>query len=143
MFTSFALLSEAAEAGGTGEEGCGGALPPYCHLDMSAEEDLAEALKSALTSILNGVGSCAVELPTELDDDVNVDELNLLLLPGDGSVEVLGRQESPECEEGWFQDEERAAPTLCTESCARLRGAPMAHVEVLFGCEAVEPPPPT
>ena len=38
---------------------------------------------------------------------------------------------------------ESGETTLCSDSCARLRGDPGARVEVLLGCDAVLLPPPT
>lgn len=136
-------LATAAVAGGTANEGCAvlpqsGGTTDWCHIDLSQGTDFAGALNAALSRILGLITSCTFDIPAQGADGqvVNKDQVNVIYTPGTGGDEVLvGRADSPDCEDGWYFDGNRVV--LCSNTCTTAQNDPMGKIELLFGCDSV------
>lgn len=135
-------LAEAAVRGGTARSGCSLYGPDYCHIDLSQNPDFAGALNEAFARILGQIVSCSFELPTPPPGEVlNTDQINVIYSTGPGGTETLiGRNEDPNCVEGWQLDDQNRL-TLCSTTCDLVKSNPLARIELLFGCDAVDVEP--
>ena len=135
-------LAEAAVRGGTARSGCSLYGPDYCHIDLSQNADFAGALNAAFARILGQIVSCSFELPSPPPGEMlNPDQINVIYSTGSGSTETLiGRNEDPNCVEGWQLDDQNRL-TLCSATCDQVKSNPLARIELLFGCDAVDVEP--
>ncbi len=135
-------LSEAAADGGTATEGCSHDGNPYfCHFDMSQATDFGAALRGALTTITGQVISCSYEMPLPPEGEtIDVNEVNLIVHPGEGGNVLLLRANNGDCREGWYYDEEGNI-ALCQDSCDRAQSDSLAALQLFFGCETQIAPP--
>jgi hypothetical protein len=128
-------MSRAAALGGTARSGCSLNGPNYCHIDLSQESDFAGALNAALARILGQIVSCSFELPAPpAGETLNLSEINVIYSPGSGGADQLvGRDDSPDCQEGWQLDASNRV-VLCPAICDAVQRDPQGTVELLFGC---------
>jgi hypothetical protein len=137
-----AWLAEAAVRGGTARSGCSLNGPDYCHIDLSQNADFAGALNAAFARILGQIISCSFELPDPPPGEVlNTEQINVIYSSGSGGTEtLLGRNEDPNCTEGWQLDDSNKL-TLCPATCDLVKANPQARIELLFGCDTVDVEP--
>jgi hypothetical protein len=130
-------MSEAAILGGTARSGCSVNGPDYCHIDLTEEADFSAALNAALARILGQIVSCSFELPSPpAGEELNLSQINVIYSPGGGAPEELvGRDDSPECTEGWQLDASSRV-VLCPATCEKVQSNPQGQVELLFGCDS-------
>ncbi len=134
-------MSRAAVLGGTARSGCSLGGPNYCHIDLSQESDFAGALNAALARILGQIVSCSFELPTPpAGETLDLSQINVIYTPGSGGDELVGRDDSPDCQDGWQLDSNNRV-VLCPNTCDMVQRDPQGSVELLFGCasEVSEP----
>ncbi len=128
-------LSQAAQAGGTATDGCSDNGPNFCHFDMTQESDFGAALRQALAAIVGQIADCTINIPdAPSGQEVDPNQVNVILTPKEASAEVIGRDMSVECMNGWNYDSTGKAIELCEESCLQLRQDTSSGLELLFGC---------
>lgn len=129
-----AALSRVAEAGGTGAPGCSHEGPRYCHFDMTRSTDLGAALERALADISAELVSCEYTIPAPpAGRSFDPERVNVLHTSSDGDTELLLRDESAACSEGWTYSSDRRRIVLCPTTCDAVRAA-QGRIDVLFGC---------
>jgi len=127
-------MSLASVLGGTARSGCELEGPNYCHIDLSQESDFASALNSALARILGQIVSCSFELPSPPPGEtLDLGQINVIYSPSSGDEVLIGRDDSPDCQDGWQIDSNNRV-VLCPEACDLVQGDPGGTVELLFGC---------
>ena len=138
------VLSQLASNGGTAKANCSDTGPDFCHLDMTNEPDLAEALSRALQQIATRLRSCEFPIPAPPAGQVlDADLVNVLFTAKNGVTETIARDPSAaDCSEGWQYSANGQNIVLCGDACDRVRVDPESTVEVLFGCETVKAPKP-
>ncbi len=133
------VLSALARKGGTAPADCSDDGPIYCHLDMTAEPDLAKGLAAALDQVATSLRSCEYPIPTPpnmrtLDPGL----VNVLFTPSDGPVRTIGRDPSKTaCNQGWQYSSDGSSILLCGDACKAAQEDVGAKVEILFGCRTV------
>lgn len=129
-------LSQMAQAGGTGSDGCShDGRPQYCHFDMTAEEDFALALRDALASISGIALSCAYDIPEPpAGAELDLSKINVLFTPPGGERELIP-QSAPEssCSSGWRYSDDRSQVLLCGDTCDRVSSS-SGQLSLEFGC---------
>jgi hypothetical protein len=130
-------MSEAAVLGGTARSGCSVDGPEYCHIDLTEEVDFAAALNAALARILGQIVACSFELPAPPPgQELNLSQINVIYSPGSGGEEeLIGRDDSPDCTEGWQLDTNNQV-VLCPATCERVQSDARGQIELLFGCDS-------
>jgi len=135
-------LSEAAVQGGTAPAGCDVGGPNYCHMDMTEAPDFSAALEEGLAQIAGQINSCtyAVAAPPA-GQMIDMNQVNMIVTFGDGSSELILRDDNGECTEGWQLDDNEQI-VLCGATCDRVQADTGSHVELLFGCASGDVPIP-
>lgn len=129
-------LSKIASAGGTPKAGCSDAGPNFCHFDMTTEQDLSAALRSALTEIAGQIASCEYEIPAPPSGmSLDPSRVNVVYTPASGTPETILRDPSTECSEGWQYSADGESIVLCGATCERVKNERGGSVELLFGCQ--------
>jgi hypothetical protein len=135
-------LSQLASRGGTAAPGCD-ADAGACHFDMTQQSDFATALTLALTAINGRALTCELPLPTADGVQLDLDLVNVLHIPGDGTqTRVIPRDFRAACEqgtEGWRYSRDLARIELCSATCGKLRADEAARLDVVVGCPAAQP----
>lgn len=129
-------LSQMAQAGGTGIDGCShDGRPRYCHFDMTAEEDFAVALRDALASISGIALSCAYEIPeAPTGETLDLSKVNVLFTPPGAAREVvLQSPPGADCTTGWRYSDDQSQVLLCGDTCDRVSSS-AGQLELEFGC---------
>lgn len=126
------FLSEMAQVGGTGPEGCSNTGPNYCHLDMTQSADFSAALADGLAAIADQVVStCVFAAPDSMDFDL--EDINVIVEAADGSAKLIIEDAEGDCGEGWSWNA-AGEIELCPLTCAGLESSPGAVVSVSLGC---------
>ena len=126
------FLSEMAQVGGTGPEGCSNTGPNYCHLDMTQSADFSAALADGLAAIADQVVStCVFAAPDSMDFDL--EDINVIVEAADGSAKLIIEDAEGDCGEGWSWNA-AGEIELCALTCAGLESSPGAVVSVSLGC---------
>jgi hypothetical protein len=132
------VLSQIAEAGRTPRPDCD-AQAGNCHFDMTEQDDLGEALLSALSAVaVRAALSC--ELPMPRSDAVAVDfaRVNVVYSPADGSpprvVPMDGRKACDGGANGWQYADGETKIQLCGAACDTVRADRGARLDVVLGC---------
>lgn len=129
------FLSEMAQVGGTGPDGCLNTGPNYCHLDMTQSADFSAALAEGLAAIADQVAStCVFAAPA--DKSVDLDEISVILESSDGSAKLIIEDAEGDCSEGWLWNA-NGEIELCGLTCAGLETDPGAVVSVSLGCTSI------
>lgn len=136
-------LSRAASEGGTAADGCSDSGPVYCHMDMTAEENFAQALVAGLGKIAGQVVTeCTYDFPSPPSGQtINPYLTNVILRWSDGSASLLIRDDKdPEsCSEGWRLTSDNKIE-LCGTSCDQAKADKGASVSLSFGCSVDDIP---
>lgn len=134
-------LSQMAEAGGTAEPGCSHDGPNYCHIDMTADDDLSAALAGALSQVTERLISCNYSIPERSAEGelVDRDRINVQFTDSGGAVQQLARNDADDCESGWFFDGDTLE--LCSATCEAVQAARAATLDLFLGCETRVAPP--
>lgn len=134
------VLSAIAMAGGTAPEGCD-VKAGNCHFDMTRQDDFDTALQKALREISGQALSCELPLPDPGKGTIELERLNVIYSPADGSEPELIRQDARlPCErgaDGWQYAEGAAKILVCGATCDRVRADRGARLDVVLGCPAV------
>lgn len=115
----------------------------YCHYDLSASDDFAGSLVTALQAITSSVVSCSYTLPPPPDSSESIDPAltNLVYADGNGGHYLLLPNTSDTCDRGWrFTDASQSALEICGVTCDLLQANPSARLNVVFGCRSGEVP---
>jgi hypothetical protein len=154
------LLSLLAAAGGTALPSCTpspgtvdastGALilrGTYCHYDLSAEPDMAAALKAMLNEVAARAATCRYAVPQPPPPFVFLDTslFDVTLTSGDVRY-ALSRAPEDDCSQGgeWHYsayDEVTGVPTqweLCPEVCAQVSVDPSASIDIVAVCLGID-----
>jgi hypothetical protein len=134
-------LSQAAVIGGTAREGCNEDGPDnYCHLDMTETDDFSAALNEGLEQIAGQINSCAYAVASPPDgQQIDMNQVNMIVNFGDGSSELVLRDDNGDCSEGWQLDGNDQV-VLCGATCERVQADNQSRVELLFGCASGDVP---
>ncbi|OQX70315.1 MAG: hypothetical protein B6A08_00350 [Sorangiineae bacterium NIC37A_2] len=136
-------LSRAASEGGTAADGCSDSGPVYCHMDMTAEENFAQALVAGLGKIAGQVVTeCTYDFPSPPSGQTIDPYLtNVILRWSDGTASLLIRDDKdPEdCTEGWRLTDDNKIE-LCGTSCDQAKADKGASVSLSFGCSVDDIP---
>jgi hypothetical protein len=104
------------------------------------DTDWTDIFVSIAEGVVAGVAvNCEFAMPEPPDGQViNLDDIRVKYVRGDGSVEALAPVSGPGActDTGWYFDDP-AAPTeirLCPGACQRVQGDPDARLEVELGC---------
>jgi hypothetical protein len=128
-------LSRMAEAGGTAKPGCSHRGPNYCHFDMTEELDFASALTDALGTISGLALSCSYDIPAPpAGATLDPARVNVLFSPSGGPQELIGKNGTGPCNEGWQYSADGTQVLLCGSTCDRVRSSD-GSLELQFGCE--------
>lgn len=128
-------LSRMAEAGGTAKPGCSHRGPNYCHFDMTEELDFASALSDALGTISGLALSCSYDIPDPpAGATLDPARVNVLFSPSGGPAELIGKNGSGPCDDGWQYSPDGKQVLLCGSTCERVRSSD-GSLELQFGCE--------
>lgn len=135
-------LSRAAIAGGTALDDCNEDSEPYCHMDMTQAPDFSAALNEGLGQIAGQINNCTYAVAEPPDgEQIDMNQVNMIVTFGSGDSELVLRDDSGDCSEGWrLNDEDQIE--LCEATCERVQQDMQAHVELLFGCASGEVPIP-
>jgi hypothetical protein len=128
-------MAQAAVLGGTARPGCSVIGPDFCHIDLTQTNDFAASLRSALAEVTGAIASCVYELP-EVDSGrvLDLGAINVIYTPPSGEAELIGRNDAPDCQEGWQIQGNNVV--LCGATCDLVQSDPSATLELLFGCES-------
>lgn len=130
-------LSQAAEYGGTSPGNCSHQAEPYCHFDMSVENDFAEGLTRAMTQIIGQVAQCDYTIPPpEGDQAIDLAAIHLVLVAGGTGYIEIYQSASGDCTHGWYLDRSGDEPRvkLCSATCEVVHSDPLMELQWLFGC---------
>jgi hypothetical protein len=129
------VLSAIAKAGGTAPEGCTVAKGD-CHFDMTMQNDFnADALQNALNEIAGRALSCELPLPDTGTGPVQLDRLNVIYSPADGSSPRIIQQDARRpCADGWQYSDGAAKILLCGATCDKVRADRGGRLDVVSGC---------
>jgi hypothetical protein len=134
-------LSAAAREGGTPRPGCSDSGPTYCHFDMSAEPNFAQALADGLRNITGSVSNpCSFDVPSDAPNGTTIDakETHIIVESSSGAALIV-RDDTGDCTEGW-KLAANGQIELCQATCDRVKGDTSARVTLSFGCAAGEIP---
>jgi hypothetical protein len=128
-------LSAAARAGGTAIPSCSDTGPTYCHLDMSGQLDLPQALYQALDPTARTPVPCVYSIPLLPEGQV-FDPTKTAVVYTSGSeiqYSVIQSDADP-CLRGWHYINNQAELEICGETCALIQSDPGAKLDLFFGC---------
>jgi hypothetical protein len=126
-------LSKAAMEGGTATAGCTENGPNFCHFDMTESSDFAAALKDGLAQIAGQVVSCAYSLPpAPAGRTISTESINVIVTGSGGDAELVLRDDSGDCAEGWQLVNNQVV--LCDATCNRAKEDLGGKVALHFGC---------
>jgi hypothetical protein len=106
---------------------------------MVSEPDFGKGLQAALSAISSRIARCDFALPRPPPNDpVDMDSLNIVLTSGDGTETLLPGEDPTACSSGsgFVFSSDRQRVSLCSDTCALVRGTPGARLEFLFGCRS-------
>lgn len=128
-------LSQMAQAGGTGSEGCShDGRPRYCHFDMTEEEDFAVALRDALASISGIALSCTYDIPDPPSGGtLDLSKVNVLFTPPGADQELIPQSAPGSCTDGWQYSADQTQVLLCGQTCDRVSSS-TGRLSLEFGC---------
>jgi hypothetical protein len=130
-----ASLSRMAEAGGTAKANCSHNGPNYCHFDMTESRDFASDLEQALGTIAGLTLSCTYDIPEPPSGQIlDPNRVNVLFTPAGGTREVISKDASGRCTEGWQYSDDGEQVVLCGSTCDRVQ-ASQGTLSLQFGCE--------
>lgn len=122
-----AFANQVAAAGGTGEA------------VLVSSTNAAADFEAALAKVTGEALPCEYEVPTEVEGgDVAISSVNILLTVGGGDPGVL--PQDPACNGAGWRYDNPASPTkivLCPETCAAVKEADAAKIQILLGCTTV------
>ncbi|HKU42681.1 MAG TPA: vWA domain-containing protein [Polyangiales bacterium] len=145
-------LSELAFQGGTARNG-GNCLHDArgssgdCHFDMTASNDFAAALGSALGNISGAALGCEFAVPDTVEA-ITPDKVNVQFAGGGNQAAVCFEHDDRPCEggaNGWQfakkanGDKDLSRVVLCGAACDRVRADSGAQVDVVLGCDTIGP----
>jgi hypothetical protein len=135
-------LSQMAQAGGTGNDGCSNdGQPRYCHFDMTEEEDFSVALRDALASIAGIALSCAYDIPEPPNGEtLDLTKVNVLFRPPGGERELIAQNPPGACSDGWQYSDDQRQVLLCGPTCDRVSSS-TGQLSLEFGCTTSVAPP--
>ncbi len=127
-------LSQMAQAGGTGSDGCSHDGPSYCHFDMTEEEDFAQALRDALASISGSALACTYDIPPPPNGGtLDLSKVNVLFTPPGGQRELVLQSAPGTCTDGWQYSGDLRQVLLCGATCDRVSSS-TGRLSLEFGC---------
>jgi hypothetical protein len=122
-----AFANQVAAAGGTGAAVLVGAT------------NVAAEFEAALAQVTGEALPCEFEMPSlVLDGDVAVTSVNVLLTIGGGQPSLLPQDAT--CQGAGWRYDDPASPSkivLCPDSCAAVKDAEAAKIQILLGCATV------
>ena len=132
------VLSAIAQQGGTAPDECE-VSKGDCHFDMTREDRFdAAALQETLTQIAGRALSCELPLPQPATGTVQLDRLNVIYSPPDGSApQLIPRDTRKPCErgaDGWQYAPGAAKILLCGATCDRALKERGGRLDVVLGC---------
>ena len=128
-------LSRAAMEGGTPQANCTENGPAFCHFDMTEEPDFGAALRDGLSQIAGQVVSCTYSLPTPpTGKTLNAEAVNVVLTGSSGTTELVLRDDTGDCSEGWQYANNQVV--LCEDTCNRAKSDAGGRVALHFGCSS-------
>ena len=134
-------LSQAAEQGMTSPGNCSHTAEPYCHFDMTVEQDFAQGLNEALAAIIGMVAQCEYALPSAPPgESLDTNAIHLVIAAGGTDMIEVYRAPTSECSHGWYLDGDRVR--LCPATCEVVQADALMELQWLFNCGAatIEPP---
>jgi hypothetical protein len=127
-------LSRMAEAGGTARAGCSHTGPSYCHFDMTESRNFATDLRDALGTISGLTLSCAYDIPAPPSGQtLDPNQVNVLFTPRGSETELITKNPSGACSEGWQYSGDGRQVLLCGSTCDRVKGSD-GSLSLQFGC---------
>jgi hypothetical protein len=133
-------MAEAAVMSGTANAGCSVNGPNFCHIDLTQVNDFAEALRAALAQVTGAIASCTYELPVPSGNQtLDLSQVNVIYTSPNGDAELIGRNDTPNCDVGWQLDGSNIV--LCGSTCDTVQANSAASLELLFGCASAQVPP--
>lgn len=136
-------MSRAAVIGGTAPAGCQVNGPAYCHMDMTAAPNFAEALREGLAEVVGQVTPCTFTFAEPPDGQViDPKKINVIATNSAGNHSLVVRDDVNNCKgEGWQLTPDNEI-RLCPNSCSQVKSDVGAVVDVVFGCGSIPLPPP-
>lgn len=134
-------MSRAAQIGGTAPDGCSPNGPTYCHMDMTTAPDFSKALQDGLAKVAGQIAPCEYTFgvpPSGQTIDPN--KINVLLRSGSDNTLVV-RSDEATCSKGW-QLTANNEIHLCSDTCKAVQSDSSTSVDVVFGCQSLQEPPP-
>jgi hypothetical protein len=135
-------LSAAAQAGGTATPNCSDTGPTYCHLDMTGQLDLPQALYQTLDPTARVPVSCIYSIPpSPVDGEVlDLTKTTVVYTSGSQIQYSVVRSNADLCLRGWhYIDSTATALEICGETCSLIQSDPGAEVFLFFGCSVPVP----
>jgi hypothetical protein len=87
-----------------------------------------------LATITGNVISCSYGIPEPPPGEIaDLQAVNLIIQPSDGTNVLLLQADGPGCREGWCYDAEGNV-ALCQDSCDRAQSDNGASLRLFFGC---------
>jgi hypothetical protein len=135
------VLSQIAEAGGTGTPGCS-VTQGDCHFDMTKVSDLAKSLAGALGTITGQTIACELPVPQPDTGAIDLKAVNVIYTPGSGAAnaKIVAQDTAQPCDSGangWQYSADNTKIRLCGAICDTVRADPGARVDVALGCPVV------
>jgi Mg-chelatase subunit ChlD len=131
------VLSQIAQKGGTGPDGCD-PQQGNCHFDMTMVTDLGPALSKALMEISGQTINCELDVPQPATGELDINLVNVVYSPSDGSAPRVLRQDAhAACDagaDGWQYADGNRKIRLCGQTCDSVRSDGAARVDVVIGC---------
>jgi hypothetical protein len=108
----------------------------YCHYDLSASANYAQALIDALGSIANSVISCHYTVPAPpAGQAIDPKKTVMVYEDGSGGYYLVLENTAASCDRGWhFTDATNTAIEICDITCKLLQNNPKAALSLVFGC---------
>jgi hypothetical protein len=131
------VLSQIANAGGTGAAGCDPAQG-NCHFDMTRETDFGKALATALHAIVGQALSCELPVPQPADGGtLDPTRVNVVYSPSSGDPMVVRQDTHAACDggaNGWQYTTAMDKIKLCGAICDTVKSDQGGRVDVVLGC---------
>jgi hypothetical protein len=131
------VLSAIAQQGGTAPDACE-VSKGDCHFDMTTQDNFEVALPEALTEIAGRALSCELPLPEPTTGTVELERLNVIYSPADGSAPKLIPQDPHKpCDrgaDGWQYAPGAAKILLCGATCDNALADRGGRLDVVLGC---------
>jgi hypothetical protein len=135
------VLSQIAQAGGTGAAGCS-VTQGDCHFDMTKVSDLAKSLAGALSTITGKTIACELPVPQPDKGAIDLNAVNVIYTPGSGAAnaKIVPQDTAHPCDsgaDGWQYSADNTKIRLCGAICDTVRADSGGRVDVALGCPVV------